>query len=234
MRDYFYFAGKSSADFGVYITDAGVYNSAKRSYETVAIPGRNGNILFENNRYDNVELEYPAILMDDFDANYTALTAFLHSQRGYQKLSDSFHPDEYYMDTLTDSDGLQHNVYAKAGTSQLKYDTKPQRYLKKGDNTVKFTAAGSIKNPTLFEALPLIRAYGTGTFTISGVTIQITSASTYTDIDCELQEAFKGSTNCNGNIVLTNGVFPSFKAGVNDISMSGVTSLEIKPRWWKI
>jgi phage-related protein len=83
-------------------------------------------------------------------------------------------------------------------------------------------------------ALPLIRAYGTGTFTINGITVQITSASSYTDIDCDLQECFKDTlaTNCNGNVVLTT--FPELKPGENTISMSGITKLEITPRWWRL
>lgn len=234
MRDLFYFAGKSSEDFGIYTSDAGVYDSAKRNYETVNVPGRNGGLLFENNGYENVELSYPAILVDDFDANYTALLSFLHSQRGYSRLSDSFHPDEYYMATFKSIENLKHVINEKAGTFNIVFERKPQRYLKKGETTLTFTSSGSVKNPTLFEALPLIRAYGTGTFTINGVSVQITSASTYTDIDCELQEAYKGTTNCNGNIVLTNGVFPSLAPGVNNISKSGISRLEIKPRWWKI
>lgn len=234
MRDYFYFADKSSKDFEVYITDAGVYDSAKRSYETIAIPGRNGNILYENNRYDNVKLEYPAILVDDFDKNYTAITAFLHAQRGYQRLTDTFHPDEYYIATFRGIEDLKHTIMDKAGTFKIEFERKPQRYLKSGDKKTTFTASGAIKNPTLYTALPLIRAYGTGSFTINGVTVTINSANSYTDIDCELQEAYKGTTNCNGNIVLTNGVFPSLAPGVNSISKSGITSIELQPRWWTI
>ena len=116
----------------------------------------------------------------------------------------------------------------------MQFNCKPQRFLKEGEYSIEFTSAGSIFNQYDTVALPLIRAYGTGTFTIGNVTVQITTANDYTDIDCDLQEAYKDTlaTNCNANIVLSNGKFPSLNPGNNNISMTGITKLEIIPRWW--
>lgn len=233
MRDYFYFGGKSIEDFEAYITDAGTYAAPDRSYEKVPVPGRNGDLLIENNKYPNIEHSYPAIIMDDFDDNYRALIAFLLSQKGYKRLSDSFNPNLYYLATYKGIDGLKQKILPKAGSFRVVFDRKPQRYLTAGDVLKSFTATSALKNPTNFEALPMIRAYGTGSFTIDGVTVQITSADEYTDIDCEAQEAYKGNTNCNGNITLTDGVFPSLKAGINNISMT-VSRIDITPRWWTL
>ena len=116
----------------------------------------------------------------------------------------------------------------------LTFDCMPQRWLLSGDAQQTFTSNGTIYNPTLYTAKPLIRAYGTGSMTINGTTVQITSANQYTDIDCELMDAFKGSTNCNGNIVLTNGKFPTLAPGMNNITKSGITSLVITPKWWTL
>lgn len=237
MMNYFYFAGKSSADFGVYISDAGVYATPNRNYDPISIPGRNGDLIMENNKFDNVEHVYPAILMKDFDANYKSFVAFLCAQKGYQKLTDSFHPDEYYMATFNGVENLNHSIGEKAGTFAIMFNRKPQRYLKSGEKKITFIGTdGSIKNPTLYTALPLIRAYGSSaSLTVNGVSVMINSASEYTDLDCELQEAYKGTTNCNGNITLTNGVFPSLAPGVNRISRaSGIWKIEIIPRWWTI
>ena len=106
--------------------------------------------------------------------------------------------------------------------------------VKNGNQLIAINSASSIFNQYEERALPLIRAYGTGSFTIGDVTVQITSANSYTDIDCETMEAYKDTmaTNCNGNIVLTNGEFPYLDPGTNSISMSGITQLDIYPRWW--
>jgi phage-related protein len=160
--------------------------------------------------------------------------SFLYSQRGYVKVSDTFHPDEFYLATFSELRDLKHTIGRKIGSFKIVFNRKPQRYLRSGNRVSSFSDVGSLKNPTTFDALPLIRAYGTGSFTIGDISVAITSADTYTDIDCELQEAYKGSVNCNGNITLTDGVFPHFAPGVNNISMTGITSLEITPRWWRI
>ena len=234
IRDYIFFNEKSSKDFNAYITDAGVYDSGIRNYELVSIPGRNGDVVIEKNKFDNVTFTYPAVIVDDFDKNYMALNAFLSSQRGYKRLSDSFHPDEYYMAVFKAISGQKHALHNAGGTFKIEFERKPQRYLKSGEGKKTFMGSGALKNPTLYTALPMIRAYGTGSFTINGVTVQITSANSYTDIDCELQEAYKGTTNCNGNIELISGEFPSLAPGENHISKTGITSIELIPRWWTI
>lgn len=233
MREYLYFNKRSSADFALYITDAGVYATPQRSFEKVSVPGRNGDLLIENNKYENVDMIYPAVIVDDFDTNYTAFVDYMLSQKGYQRLEDSFHPDEFYLATFKNIDSHKHALYNQGGTFKVVFERKPQRFLKSGERAITFTTNGAIKNPTLHDALPLIRAYGTGTLTVGGITITITSANGYTDIDCELQEAFKGSTNCNGNITLDDGEFPQLASGSNNVSMT-VSRLDIIPRWWTI
>lgn len=94
---------------------------------------------------------------------------------------------------------------------------------------------GFIYNPTEFTALPLIRVYGTapGTLTVGNTIVQINAISEYVDIDCELQDAFKGSINCNGNVYAPD--FPALSPGGTGINFSGgITKIEIKPRWWTV
>ena len=125
-------------------------------------------------------------------------------------------------------------AFNKFGTFEVIFDCDPRKFLKEGEKKREYTASGSLKNPTRFEALPLMRVYGTGTVTIGSVAVTINTANVYTDIDCELQEAYKGSTNCNGNITLGSGEFPKLKEGTNNIYLSGVSKVELTPRWWTI
>ena len=182
-------------------------------------------------------MTYPSLIIKDFAENFQNLLDFLVSQKGYIKLEDSFSPDIYVMARYSGETNPKKMVIdAKKGSFILTFDRKPQKYLKEGDIPITLTTNGNIYSQYNQDALPLIRAYGTGSFSIGGVSVQITAANGYTDIDCELQEAYKDnfSTNCNGNIVLTNGTFPKLVKGANNITMSGITKLEIKPRWWKL
>lgn len=232
MRDYLFFNGKPSSDFDAYITDAGTYASPKRSYDRVSVPGRNGDILFEKNSFENVEHSYPAVIVDDFKRNFDALKAFLLSSRGYIRLKDTFHPDEYYMATFNRIDSIKTTVYDKAGTFTIVFDRKPQKFLVSGERTVEMTSfPADLMNPTQFETAPLIRLYGSGTLTVNDISLTLTTSSQYVDIDCELQEALQAGENVN--ISLTDGVFPKLSQGKNTISFTG-SKIAVTPRWYSI
>lgn len=232
MLNYLYFNKKSSTDFGAFITDAGVYLSPGRSYDRESIPGRNGDVLFENNKFENIEHYYPAVIAEDFDRNFDALKAFLLSTEGYMELRDTYHPEEYYMATFSRFENIKTTIYKKAGTFNIFFDRKPQKYLTKGKASITFTSFPAyLLNPTQFDALPLIRLYGSGTLTIGNVSLVLSTSASYVDIDCELQEALQPGENIN--ITLTNGVFPKLSKGNNTISYTG-SRIDITPRWYSI
>lgn len=232
MLNYLYFNKKASSDFKAYITDAGVYTSPGRSYDRVSVPGRNGDILFENNKFENIEHYYPAVIVENFDKNFDALKAFLLSTSGYIRLRDTFHPDEFYVATFSRIEDVKTTVYDKAGTFKIVFDRKPQKFLVTGEKPKEFTIfPAEIKNPTQFATAPLIRLYGSGTLSVNDIDLVLTTAADYVDIDCELQEALQAGENVN--ITLTDGVFPTLAKGVNTISYTG-TKVVITPRWYSI
>ena len=61
------------------------------------------------------------------------------------------------------------------------------------------------------------------------------AADGYTDIDCDLEDAYKGSANKNGCLQLYSGEFPTLAPGENGITLgTGITKVEITPRWWSL
>lgn len=234
MIHFIVFNGKKLKDYGVFISGEAVFNAPKRSTTSVTVPGRNGALTLDNGRFENITLKYPAFIVRSFKDRVSELRNFVLTQSGYQRLEDTYHPDEYRLARWSTDFSVKPDEELLAGEFDLTFDCYPQRFLKSGENAIEITSATTIINEQMTTALPLIRAYGTGTFTINGVTVQITSASSYTDIDCDLQECFKDTlaTNCNGNVVLTT--FPELTPGENTISMSGITKLEITPRWWRL
>lgn len=234
MRNWIIFNGKSLKDFGVYISGAGTYNAAERDVEEVVVPGRNGVLTLDNGRYKTTPLTYPAFIIRGLKDNISALRNWLLAQKGFVRLEDTYHPDEYRLARFKGEFLAEANEELDAANFELTFDVYPQRFLKEGERVYTFSAAGTLRNETLMNAKPLIRAYGTGYFTIGGKKITISTASSYTDIDCDLQEAYKDTmaTNCNGNIVLNDGVFPVLTPGDNAITISGLSKIEITPRWW--
>ena len=234
MMNYLTFGKINTKNFNAFVSGESTFVTAERDIEVIPIPGRNGTLSVDNGRFHNVSIVYPCFIVDSFRANYDALRAAFLSESGYNKLIDTYDPDHYRRARYTAAIDPEMTQLNRHGKFDLAFDCDPRRFLVSGDKVVTFSANGSIKNPTLYNALPFIRAYGTGYFEISGVRVTITSASTYTDIDCELQEAYKGSTNCNGNITLNNGEFPKLIPGINQVTISGLSRIELTPRYWTI
>lgn len=236
MLKRFSFAGKLSTEYGAYVTDAGVQDSPKKRFEQVKVQGRNGDLMIDLDTYDNLTLEYPAVIPEDFDANFAALRQFLLSQRGYQRIEDDFHPNEYRLGIFVDA--IKPKVPSlrwEYGTFVLKFNCKPQRFLKDGEMELVFTADGSVYNETLFPAKPLLRVYGTGVFGMGTQIVQITDSGEYTDIDCEAMECYEGTVNRNGAVNLLSGSFPELYGGENGVVLGeGITKIIMTPRWWTL
>ena len=102
IKHYLTIDGVSSEDFNIWISGGATFDSPKRDYETVQVPGRDGDLVFDNGRYENQSLKYPAFITRDFKKNIDNFTDFISSLRGYKRLEDTYHPDEYLMALFSD------------------------------------------------------------------------------------------------------------------------------------
>lgn len=235
MRNYLLFDGKDSRDFKVYISGQGTFNAPVRDYDMRQIPGRSGDLMVTGSRLENIEVTYPAFIYKDFRENLRALRSYLLSKVGYFRLEDSYHPDEYRMAIYRG--GMEPEVLPRnqAGQFEITFDCQPQRWLKSGETVVTLTSSGSIYNPSHFASEPLLRVYGTGLLGIGSDTITILQNDDYVDIDCRIMEAYKGTESRNDTIVLTGYDFPKLSPGNVGISLgTGITKVEITPRWWEV
>ena len=232
MRKIFTFDGISSEDFGAYISGWKTGDKPVRDREVLTVPGKNGDVIMDNGRYANVNVSYMTYFPSRFHYYYEAFVQFLASRTGYCRLEDDYSPDIYRMGYLSEAFEPSMSQHMKAGNVNIVFSCKPQKWLKDGESLREIPT--SVLNRTQFASKPLIRTYGTGTLNINGKGITVTTADGYTDIDCELMEAFKGPVNCNKNIVLSTGDFPELVPGVNQISQSGFDSVLYAPRWWTL
>lgn len=230
------YAGKSTLEMGVLISGEGTYNAPERNVEEQEVAGRNGKLLFDMGNFKNIVVNYPAYIKKDLPDRASELFNYLASFEGYQRLEDTYHPYEYRMARYISSVEVSPEGYKnRSGGFILSFDCKPQRFLKSGEQTATYTANGKIYNRTLFPAKPLLRIYGTGAGTvgIGTETITISAISTYVDIDCEIMDAYKGATNCNGNVSFTDDII--IRPGEVGVAMTGnISRVDITPRWWII
>ena len=236
MINYLTFAGRSTNEFGIWISGEGTYGAPERNVKTQEVAGRNGNLLFDMGNFKNITMKYPAAIKTDMPSRIRDFLNFAGSQVGYQRLEDTYHPYEYRMARFQSKLSVESAGYMnRSGQFTLEFDCKPQRFLKSGEDPIDFTAAGILYNRTEFEAKPLLRVFGSGAGSvgIGSQTITISSISEYVDIDCEIMDAYKGAVNCNGNVSFTDDIV--LKPGNNNIAKSGnITRVRIIPRWWII
>jgi len=239
------FNGRASNDYGIVVEAPPDHPYPERDYEVVHVPGRNGDLTFDNGSYKNVSIQYQIALGSrqvEFYELVDALFAWLHPSVGYARLEDSYEPEHYRMAYYQEGNTLT-NIEFHAGRATLTFEAKPQRFLKIGEKVQSFTAAGTLLNPTQFDALPLIKVYinsgETGNISVNGYKVAIASdtagSGRYIIIDCDLQDAYAGTTNRNSLITLSSGNFPRLSPGKNQISFSGgITKVEVTPRWWTL
>ena len=233
-RNYFVFDGKSSAEFNAWIATSNAFDGAEHDEEVVEIPGRNGALVFSNGRYKNFVAAVDCYIPHGMQVNVDGFRAFLSSKYGYYRYEEAIRPGEFRLARFIGPFSLSASDRVGAAFT-LSFDMKPQRFLKSGELTATFTAAGALRNPTRYDALPLIRCNGrSGTVTINGVAVTVTGLSSYVILDCDLMESYEGSTSRNSTTTLTNGKFPTLSPGNNAISFSGFTSVVITPRWWTL
>lgn len=236
MRNYFTLDGVDSRTFGVYVSGQGTFNAPVRDIDFIQIPGRNGDLIGLPTRLENGEYRYDdAFIYADFKNQIAAFRAFLLSNPGYRRLTDSYHPDEFRLVAYRGGLDVDPTTKNDAGKFDIIFTAKPQRYLLSGETVVSLSASGTINNPTLFNALPLVRVYGAGVLTINGTDITISEANTYTDIDFESGYAYNGADDRNAYVSVGANDFPALIPGDNAITLgTGITGADITPRWWTV
>ena len=231
------FAGTDLSTYGVYISGSGIYNAPEREYDDIIVPGRNGTLLGNEKRLANVEVTYPAFCYTNFNYFVRALKSFLLSKVGYYPLWDTYYPDEIRMACYRGGTEFDMTRRLDAGSFDLTFDCKPERYLTSGQSETTYAegASTTINNPTPFDAKPLLRVYGTGEFTIGTVTVTVLSNLAYTDIDCDLCDAYYGTVSRNFAIELSGNDFPTLAPGSNAVTVgTGITSVKMVPRWYMV
>ena len=177
MRHSITFGGVNSADYGIYIGGEGTFNAPERDVEMISIPGRDGAFALDKGRFENIEVKYTVINQEPdlatFSANLEGFRNALCSQRGYQRLEDTFHPDEYRMAVFADKFEVKPIEYNTAAEFDIVFDCKPQRYLTDGETAVSVDDGDTLTNPTLFEAHPLLMVEGYGAIALNGYNINI-------------------------------------------------------------
>lgn len=236
--NYIEFGGVKSSDYGIYVSGEGTFNAPERDVELIEIPGRNGDFSLDKGRFKNITVTYPVFNYEtnltDFRTRLSDFRNALKSKIGYQRLEDTFHPDEYRMATFIDVFEVQPVMYNTASTIELTFNCKPQRFLKSGEVIQTVTSGGAFTNPTPFEAHPLIEAHGYGSINMNGRNITLAQGQPVGDV--VLWNGVMSSSNSLVEIPLKHTLFGSgdtfylsavmgFNANLDNVSFTNNTQV---------
>lgn len=238
IRNSFTYNTINSADYGVYISGDAVFDAPVAAYEMISIPGRSGDLAIYSGRYENIEVSYPAFIYKDFKENIRDLRSALMSRHGYQRISDTYHPDEFRLGVYQGGLEVTPAAYLTEGDFEVVFNCKPQRFLTSGESEVTFTQNGTITNPTEFDAKPLFIVEGHGTLGVGNESIIISGSPTRpVYIDTDIMDAWTVSGTAkvpyNSFISYSNNTPPVLPPGRTGIAPgSGITKVTVVPRWY--
>lgn len=239
MSNWFVFDAFDTRTDGIHVYYNDIDGAPVRQYKTFTANGRNGTLLLDLKRYENINHVYDLIFTAS--SSVSALSKYerfrdeMYALEGYKTLYDSFNTSEYYSAYVSMVLKPKITINRDMIRARITFSRKPERFLNSGDSVTELTQDGIITNPTSYESKPMLRIYGAGTVYIGSQAIQISSADVYTDIDCDAMLCFKGLENKGTLVNFTDHKFPTLKAGTNTVTLgNGITKVEIKPRWYTL
>ena len=235
-RDYFIFDGIESHRYGIYLAGPATADAPQRDVTATQVPGRSGDLLLDNGRFLNQELHYQCAVVQEFETRFAAIKTEILQRQGYCRLEDTIHPEEYRLACFAGPVEAQTTPYNRAGQFELRFNCKPQRFLKRGERAIRLTQSGAVlRNPGM-PALPLFRVEGggAGTLRVNGTEVEfLEDFSGPVLLDCDTQDAWFGAGNKNNEIRAPE--YPALAPGENRIEWSGgVTAVTVTPRWWTL
>lgn len=125
-NSFFTYNNKDCGQWNCFKTQPINWITPERDIERKPVPGRNGDLIIDNGRYNNIELTIECYIKGDFIRLYDSMRAYLMSDTEYHRFIDSLYPNEYRMVRVTN---VESKVATRTGgTVEITLDAKPQRF----------------------------------------------------------------------------------------------------------
>lgn len=227
-----FYNGRSSDDFRLVVEQYPARPIPKRKGERWSVPGRSGDVLEQADAWENVKRSYEVYLSAERPGlpRVAAKAAEWLMAPGYHVLWDEYDLDTFAMATFLGGVDVK-NIDNAFGRFTLEFDCWPQRFLRSGAEAVSVPQGGSLVNPSIYPAEPLIvvQGSGSGALAIGGAVLTLDDCRNVT-LDCRDEEAYRGVFNLNSAV---RGSFPKLGPGETVVNWSGgVTGVSITPRWY--
>ena len=234
------------AECGLIIQEKKAFSAPARDVTSQPVPGRSGNLILDNGRYENRDKPYTCVIAPWFSSTPGELSAIsgrlksiLMRDSGYLTLRDDYTAGAFYRASYHSALDIE-EILVQTGKVTLLFDCDPYIYTDAGQQPITVTTSPNvITNPEEYDALPKIVINGSGNVDITinnalgNNVFHLLGITTGTVIDSELMEVYQGTASVNSKMATPE--FPILTPGSNTIQWTGsVTSLVITPRWRRL
>lgn len=230
----FNFNGTDSSKFGLRVTSDYVINSTGQDIDTVAVAGRDGDLLLPNNRLKSVTIELPCTIMSNrklADAE-SDISNWLNVA-GYKDLTLSWDPDFIYRSAFIETFEIA-GLMRQFGKVKLNFLTYPIKFYKQGRITQTLSNGATVNGIGNVNAKPIITLVGSGdcTLTINGRKTKLRAVQNTITLDMQARQVFSGNLPAWDKVVRAPQYqMPYLDAGRNLISWDGDFTVSMIPNW---
>lgn len=230
----FTFNGVSSTTHGLRVTSDYVINSTGNDVETVAVPGRDGDLLISKNRLKSVTLELPCTLLSNrklTDAG-SEISNWLNVD-GYKDLTLSWDPDFVYRSAFIETFEIA-GLMRQFGKVKLNFLTYPVKFYKQGRTTQTLSNGATVNGIGNVNAKPIITLVGSGdcTLTINGRKTKLKAVQNRITLDMQANQVYSGNLQAWDKVVRSPQFqMPYLDYGRNLISWDGNFTATMIPNW---
>lgn len=121
------FGNVDLSDYNAFAVYCNIFERPERDISVVSVPGRNGDLIFDNGRYKNVDRIYEIHVVGV--ENVHNLIRDLVSTVGYQRLEDEYEPNVYMMARIKAKPSVRKFV-GNAVMITVTFDRMPQKWDK--------------------------------------------------------------------------------------------------------
>lgn len=247
MKDLIY-NGQSLNNLGFVIKTRPIYTVASRNISFQSVLGRNGDVIIDNQRYENVEMSYSINSIPHFvtagssqELVHALIDWLAPSDGEYKILRDDWNSGYFCEAICTNIGEIANNLFLGLDTT-ITFNRKPFWYSDLGQMPKILDAQNLtyvLNNPEIYQSEPVIKINGKGNIDlmINGKYYHLKKVDDSVTIDCETGNATKDGVMCNE--VTDFDYPPVFTAGENTIRIiaaAGATfnKAEIIPRWRRL
>jgi len=229
----FSFKGITSQSMGLRVLNEINFNAPERDRNLIQIPGRDGNLIVDNGRFDDVLLTILCRLevagRQNVEQATSKINNWLSTDVGYHQFLWHNDPEFEYLARIESGTTTTRRLSQLANT-MVNFSLHPIKYLRTSMIEREIDNGNILVNSLSMEAKPLIRILGNGP-------IRLTVGNQFVDINipndakgCKIDTTNQMITILDGNQSLSrqmSGEFPKLISGNNPISWAGNSDFQV-------